>query len=99
MFSFVSLDAKSVEPIAIVALAAIAGWFLYRFEKGRQDTAQQVTATGTPLAQQVANVAMLQTLFGQAQSTPRNTGSPTYAAPATATATLGAGSNAGSGAP
>jgi len=112
MFSFVSLDAKSIEPLAILALAGIAGWFLYAHLKAGQ--APSITAAGTGDAViaadqtalgQAAQISMLQALFGQsstAQPAP-SLATPTYSAPAPATpapstSSLGTTTNAGSGA-
>jgi len=101
MFSLFSLEGKSLEPIAILALAGIAGYFLFAHLKAKQApaSAADLTSTGgTPIAQQIANVAMLQSLFGASQTkAPTPGGSPTYTAP-TSSSTMGTTTNAGSGA-
>jgi hypothetical protein len=95
MLSLFSLDANKIEPIAILALAGIAGYFLFAYLRGHapQSTADPLAQEQAAYLQQAADVSLLQSLTGQGSgvsSTVAANSQPVYSAPATATQSVGA---------
>lgn len=71
LFNF-EIDAKSVEPIAILALAGVAGFFLFRHLNSQNNAAGDTSAIGaaatadSSLFGQLSQLAILQSLTGSA---------------------------------
>jgi hypothetical protein len=84
LFNF-DIDAKSVEPIAIIAVAGVAGYFLYVHLQARNTATSQAAATNAaeaPVQSELGGLeqlALLQELTGQA-ATVTTGGSATGAA-------------------
>lgn len=89
MFNFINLsDARSIVPIALIALAGIAAWFLWTRAK-RNDaeanaaasSAYNASAAGVPNTGSLMNLALLQSLFSGSSPAQGASGQVTYSAP------------------
>ena len=98
MFSFVSLDAKTVAPVVVIALAGIAAWFLWTRAKRNQAQAAAADASAATYnasslavnpAGTLGNLALLSALFGSnatgTAATGTAAGQVTYTAPTPST--------------
>jgi len=82
MFSFVSLDAKSTLPVALIAVAAVAVWFFWSRAKKNEADAQAEAVTAAPTEGQSTTAALLAKLFGTGTAaSPAATGQVSYSAP------------------
>ena len=87
LFNF-DIDAKSVEPIAIIALAGIAGYFLYQHLQSQQAAAaantpsayDQAAADTTAELEQYQQLALLQAFSGSSAGTGTNVNTGSAAA-------------------
>lgn len=101
-FGLINLDAAKVEPLAIIAVAALAGWWLYSTIQAKQATAAAAQSAAdqqnydtygagysSDFTQQAADVALLNSLMGggTTNTTATNSSQPTYTAPSSTTGT------------
>lgn len=102
MFSLINLKAENIAPLALIAAAAIGGWYLFTRARANQAAAANATQTSpaTPTVGNLTTLAMLQALFGgnaNPQPVTATTGSNAGVAPLAVigASTVGAGSSTG----
>jgi predicted membrane-bound mannosyltransferase len=104
MFNFLNIsDSKALIPIALLAAVGIGGYFLWtraQANKAQADMANaqawSASANAVPNTGQLANLALLSSLFGGTTgSNAPPAGQPTYSAPAATSNPVGSGSSVG----